>query len=275
MQKDPKEKTIRAFLAGTFPVVRVLTHSLPSEAADTSPTGFTAWQVAFFDTSTRPDLNLQDLVRRLYSEPDKESDTEFAWDMCETRSDLLIRLTCAYQHPVAGQFSLLFRYSRQRDFLRWVVEHGNTVPIADASWSDELASEHPLCLCPVDQDFASRLRLLRLHHQMAKEQRETLTEPEIAAILFEVKRVMSYGELAYFAEETLKMQVTGTDSEYFPNAFAGPEACLQVQQMSRAFHRFLVQVMLVPNMTAGHAHNTLYFFTEDWLAEHPDFSRPD
>jgi hypothetical protein len=75
--------------------------------------------------------------------------------------------------------------------------------------------------CPPDEDFASRLRLLRLHQQMTKEQRTTLTEPEIASILFEVKRVASYGELARFAEEALQIPVSGTDSEYFPNAFVG------------------------------------------------------
>jgi len=91
---------------------------------------------------------------------------------------------------------------------------------------------------------------MRLHHLGAKERRN-LSEAEIATLLFEVKRVMSYGELAAFVEKVLKMPTTGTDSEYFPNAFVGPEAWLQVQQLSRDFHRFLVHVMLVPNMNAG------------------------
>lgn len=266
MRRTIGKQTIQEFLAGTFPVARILTGYFPPDEDGSR----TPLQVAVFDTSKRPDLDLQDLTRLIVAEAGGESDTEFAWDCSETRNDLFVRLTCAYKVPVQGQFALLFRYSQHRDFLRWVVEHGNTVPIADTSWSEQLASEHPLFLCPPDEDFAFRLRLLRLHQQMTKEQRTTLTEPEIASILFEVKRVASYGELARFAEKMLKIQVSGTDSEYFPNAFAGPEARLQVQQLSRDFHRFLVQVMLVPGMTAGHANGTVYFFTEDWLAEHPN-----
>jgi hypothetical protein len=265
------KQTPQEFQAGALPVVHILTgYFPPHEDGSRMPL-----QVAVFDTSTRPDLDLQDLTRLIASESLGESETAFAWDCCETHHDLLIRLTCAYQTPVQGQFALLFRYRRHRDYLRWVVEHGNTVPIADVSWSEQLASEHPLFLCPPDEAFASRLRLLRLHQQMTKEQRTTLTEPEIASILFEVKRVASYGELARFAEEVLRIPVSGTDSEYFPNAFAGPETSLQVQQLSRDFHRFLVHVMLVPGMTAGHANGTVYFFTEDWLAEHPtDLLKP-
>lgn len=271
MRRTIGKQTPQEFLAGTLPVVHILTGYFPPlEDGSRMPL-----HVAVFDTTTRPDLDLQDLTRLIASETLGESDTEFAWDCCETRHDLLIRLTCAYQTPVQGQFALLFRYSRHRDYLRWVVEHGNTVPIADVSWSEQLASEHPLFLCPPDEDFASRLRLLRLHQQMTKGQRTTRTLPEIASILFEVKRVASYGELARFAEEALRIPVSGTDSEYFPNAFAGRDACLQVQQLSRDFHRFLVHVMLVPGMTAGHANGTVYFFTEDWLAEHPtDLLKP-
>jgi len=96
-------------------------------------------QVALVDTSTRPDLDLQDLVRLLFAEAEGESDTEFAWDIYETRNDLLIRLTCAYQSPIQGQFALLFRYTQHHAYLRWVVEHGDTVPVADVSWSERLA----------------------------------------------------------------------------------------------------------------------------------------
>ncbi len=274
MRRTIGKQSVQEFLAGTLPIVRVLAGHAPSEAESGSQRDPMPLQVALVDTSTRPDLDLQDLVRLLFVEAEGESDTEFAWDIYETRNDLLIRLTCAYQSPVQGQFALLFRYNQHHAYLRWVVEHGDTVPVADVSWSERLASEHPLCLCPPDADFAYRLRLIRLHHLVVKERR-ALTEPEIANLLFEVKRMMSYGELAQFAEEVLKIQVSGTDSEYFPNAFAGPEAWLQAQQLSRDFHRFLVQVMLVPGMTSGHANGTLYFFTEDWLAEHRnDFSNP-
>jgi hypothetical protein len=265
MRRTIGKQTIQEFLAGTFPVACILAgYFPPDENGSRAPL-----QVAVFDTSTRPDLDLRDLTRLIAAEAEGESDTEFAWDLYETRHDLLIRLTCAYQVPVQGQFALLFRYSQHHNFLRWVVEHGNTVPIADTTWSEQLAAEHPLCLCPPDRDFADRLRLMRLHHLGAKERRN-LSEAEIATLLFEVKRVMSYGELAAFVEKVLKMPTTGTDSEYFPNAFVGPEAWLQVQQLSRDFHRFLVHVMLVPNMNAGHANGTVYFFTEDWLAEHPN-----
>jgi hypothetical protein len=266
LRRTRGKQTVQEFLAGTFPVARIQAgYFSPDEDGSRVPL-----QVAVFDTSSRPDLNLLDLSRLIVTEAGGESDTEFAWDCCETRHDLLIRLTCAYQVPVRGQFVLLFRYSQHHDYLRWVVEHGNIVPVADTSWSEQLASEHPLCLCPPDEDFVRRLRLMRLHQQMTKERRTALTEPEIVTLFFEVKRVASYGELARFAEEALKIPVSGADSEYFPNTFAGPEAALQVQQLSRDFHRFLVQVMLVPGMTAGHANGTVYFFTEDWQAEHPN-----
>jgi hypothetical protein len=90
----------------------------------------------------------------------------------------------------------------------------------------------------------------------------------MASVLFEVKRYLSYGELAKFASEVLEIPVRGTDSEFLPDAFRGPEAALQVQQMSRQFHVLLLRVMLLDGITSGFYNETVYFFTEAWLAEH-------
>jgi len=118
-----------------------------------------------------------------------------------------------------------------------------------------------------EDGFAYSLRLLRIQ-QLQFRERPALELEEMARVLFEVKRYLSYGELAKFASEVLEIPVRGTESELLPDAFRGPEASLHLQQMSRQFHVLLLRVMLLDGITSGFYNETVYFFTEDWLAEH-------
>ena len=265
MRRNTQRQTLEEFTADTLPVERIVGSTPPSDGSDAASSG--KIPVALLDLTKWPDIDLNDLARLLLIEGD--SSNVFAWDMAETPDDVLIRLTCAYETSGRGQFALLFRYSQHREFLRWVLEHHGVVPIADKAWPEHRASETPLLLCTTDDGFVYRLRLLRIHHLLLQEQRTPDVEAMVK-ILFEVRRYLSYGELATFASEVLKIPVQGTDSEHFPDAFRGPDAALYLQQISREFHVLLLRVMLVDGVTSGFSQKTVYFFTEDWLAEHSD-----
>jgi len=254
-------KSPEKFTAGTLPVVRILSE------ADQASAGTSGEQVpvAILDTSDRPDIDLGALARLHSSVGD--SSTVFTWDMAAGPEDILIRLTCAYDEPVRVKFALLFRYNQHRDFLRWVLEHNGVVPIADQHWAEQQEPDDHLVLCTDDEGFAYSLRLLRIQ-QLQMRGQPPLTPEEMARVLFEVKRYLSYGELAKFASEVLEFPVRGTDSEFLPDAFSGPEAAMQVQQISRQFHVLILRVMLLDGITSGYYNETVFFFTEAWLAEH-------
>lgn len=263
MRRNTHQQTLEEFTADTLPVVHIVEGTPPPDGSEMASGG--KFLVAVLDPTKRPDIDLNDLARLLQVEGDGSN--EFAWDMAESPDDILIRLTCAFRVPVRGQFALLFRYSQHGEFLRWVLEHDGVVPIADAAWPEPRISEHPLLLCTTDEGFAYRLRLLRIHH-LGLDDQHTPSVEEMVKVLFEVRRYLSYGELTRFVSKWLKIPIEGTESEYLPDAFRGPEAALLLQQISRKFHVFLLRMMLVDGVTSGSAQNTLYFFTEDWLAEH-------
>lgn len=265
MRRNTRQQTLEEFTADTLPVVRIVEGTLPPDGSEVASGG--KFLVAVLDLTKRPDIDLNDLARLLQVEGDGSN--EFAWDLAETPDDILIRLTCASTTPVRGQFALLFRYSQHGEFLRWVLEHNGVIPIADRAWPEQRVPGNPLLLCTTDEGFAYRLRLLRIHHLSLGEQRTPAVE-DMVKILFEVRRYLSYGELTRFASNWLKTPVEGTESEYLPDAFRGSEAALLLQQISREFHVFLLHMMLVDGVTSGYAQNTLYFFTEDWLAENSD-----
>ena len=233
-----KGKPPEEFTAGTLPVVRILSEADQASAGTKSE----KLPVAILDASSRPDIDLGELARLHMLEG--ETPTVFTWDMEASPEDILIRLTCAYDQPVRVQFALLFRYSQHRAFLRWVLEHDGVVPIADQEWAEHQEPNDHLVLLTNDEGFAYSLRLLRIR-QLQFRERPALELEEMASVLFEVKRYLSYGELAKFAREVLEIPVRGTESELLPDAFRGPEGVLQLQQMSRQFHVLLLRVMLL------------------------------
>lgn len=252
---------LEGFTTGTLPVVRILSEADQASAGTNSE----KLPVAILDTSGRPDIDLGALARLHLLEG--ETSTVFAWDMEASPEDILIRLTCLYQGPVRVQFALLFRYSQHREFLRWVLDHNGAVPIADQEWAEHQEPDDHLVLLTNDDGFAHSLRLLRIRQLQFREQPAIELE-EMARVLFEIKRCLSYGELARFASEVLEIPVRGTDSEMLPDAFRGPEASFRLEQLSRQFHVLILRVMLLEGITSGYYNGMVYFFTEDWLAEH-------
>lgn len=263
MRRNTQQQTLEEFTANTLPVEHIGEGTFPPDGSEAA--SGRKLLVAVLDLTKRPDIDLHDLARLLQVEGDGSN--VFAWVMAETPDDILIRLTCASETPVRGQFALLFHYSQHREFLRWVIEHDGVVPSADTAWPEHRVSENPLLLCTTDEGFAYRLRLLRIHH-LHLQKLHTPALEEMVKILFEVRRCLSYRELTTFAIEVLKIPVEGTESEYLPDAFRGPKAALSLQHISREFHVPLLRLMLVDGMTSGLSQKTLYFFTEDWLAEH-------
>ncbi len=141
------------------------------------------------------------------------------------------------------------------------------MPIADRVWEGRPQPENHLVLLTDDPGFAYSLRLQRIRQLQLGEWSEINWE-DLLRTLFEIKRYLSYSELAKFANEVLEIPVRGTESEQFPDAFRGPEGVLQLQQLSREFHVLLLRLMLLDGVTSGFFHGMVYFFTEDWLAEH-------
>ncbi len=248
------------FSSGVLTVARIL----PAAEQALSETNSKKVPVAIVDTSNRPDIDLGALATVIHTE---ESVTLFSWDMATSADDLLIRLNCTYEKPVPIQFAVLFRYSQHREFLRWVLEHDGAVPIADRVWEGRPQPENHLVLLTDDPGFAYSLRLQRIRQLQLGEWSEINWE-DLLRTLFEIKRYLSYSELAKFANEVLEIPVRGTESEQFPDAFRGPEGVLQLQQLSREFHVLLLRLMLLDGVTSGFFHGMVYFFTEDWLAEH-------
>ncbi len=163
MRRNIQAQTIEEFTTNTIPVVRIVETHLSSTSSGLGKRG--NMPVAVLDTSKRPDLDLSDLAR--LHELEGDSETEFAWDMLGTPDDILIRLTWAERTSVKGQFALLFRYGQHYQFMRWVFEHGGSVPIAGLNWAESQGPENHLVLEANEDGFASRLRLLLLHRLLS------------------------------------------------------------------------------------------------------------
>jgi hypothetical protein len=203
--------------------------------------------VALLDLAEPPAINLSDLAR---------SNGEFAWAVAETSDDILVRLTRKEPAP----FALCFRLSRHKEFLRWVLEHENRVPLA------EQGSDKHYVLATNDEDLAGSLRLICIH-QMLGRVSGVPDQEQMIRMLFDVKRFLSLQELAAFASELFHIQIRGDEEQMIQNAFGETNAALLVQEISREFRVFLLQVLVLDGIVSGHNLGETYLFTEDWLAE--------
>lgn len=250
------------FAAGTLPVIRILP---PIAEQTSSGESLQRPPVALVDTSSRPALDLGQLAR-LHA-GGKESATVFTWDMEASPEDIFVRLTCLYTEPVRVQFALLFHYSQHREFLRWVLEHNGVVPLADQSSAEPQVPDEGLMLHTTDKGFAYSLRLLRLQ-QLQMGERPALELEDMLRELFAVSRWLPISELVDFAREVLEIPLSGTENEILPDVFSDPVVIRELQGMSQQFHSLLLRLMLLDGISSGFANGTVYFFTDDWLAEH-------
>jgi len=265
MRRNTQAQTIEEFTADTIPIVRIVETHISPDSTEVGSGG--SMPVAVLDTSTRPDVDLNDLAR--LHELEGDSVTEFAWDMLGTPDDILIRLTWAERSPVRGQFALLFRYGQHYQFVRWTLEHGGLVPITGLNWAESQEPDNHLVLAADDDGFASRLRLLLLHRLLSswKEQGQSPDLEKMVWVLLGVRRYLSLGELTDFARDVLKVQVRGNEEQMIQDALGAPNAALLVQQISREFRVLLLRILVLDGITSAKYQETAFLCTEDWLAE--------
>jgi hypothetical protein len=255
-------QTLEEFTVDTIPVERITQMAISSEGSDGANSG--SMPVALFDMSKHRDINLRDLARLHIFE--RDASTEFDWTLAETSNDILIRLTCNYDTPVQGQFALLFRYRQHHEFLRWVLEHNNRLPLADQEWMEGQESDKSLILYTNDDDLAGSLRIMLMHQVLTREQRTPDLE-EMVRIIFDVKRYLSLEELTTFASEVLRIPIRGREEQMIQNATGSPNAALLVQQISREFRVFLLQILVLDGIISGLYQEKVHLFTEEWLKE--------
>jgi hypothetical protein len=255
-------QTLEEFTADTIPVKRIVQMEISSEGSDEVNSG--SLPVALFDMSKHGDINLSDLARLHIFE--RDASTKFDWTLAETSDDVLIRLTCTYDTPVQEQFALLLRYRQHHEFLRWVLEHNNLLPLADQEWMECQGPDKYLVLYTNDDDLAGSLRIMLMHQVLTREQRTPDLE-EMVRIIFDVKRYLSLEELTTFASEILHIPIRGHEEQMIQNATQGPNAALLVQQISREFRVFLLQILVLDGIATGLYQGKVHLFTEAWLKE--------
>lgn len=249
------------FTAGAIPVLGILEQ--PHRAQSESALSARSYPVARLDLSKHPKINLQGLARQGAFLPDAK--TTFEWTLAERAKDILVRLTCTCPMPVSVQFAILFSYRQHQTFLRWVMEHDDDVPVADAHWKEQPGTENAVVLHARNEDLPMSLSIMLMHQILTREERVPDVK-EMAQLLFAVKRYRSLNELADFAREALRMPVQGTEEQMIANATEGPNAALIAQQLSREFRIFLLQILTLEGVTSGMYKGEAHLFTEDWLA---------
>jgi hypothetical protein len=221
--------------------------------------------IALLDLSEHPGFNLGELAQRGIFE--REASTEFDWAIAERSSDILVCLTCTYYLPAQGQFSVLLSYRQHHAFLRWMLEHDNLFPLAAGEWDEQQGSRTPQAvLYAEDDELAVSLGMMLVHQVLSREQHTPSLE-EMVRLLLDARRFISLEELRDFASNVLHLPIRGDEEQMIQNATAGPNAALLVQQISREFRVFLLQVLVLDGITCGLYREELHFFTEEWLAE--------
>ena len=256
-------QTLEEFTAGTIPVERIVWVKSPPEGAATSRSG--AMPTALLDLSEHPDFNLGDLAQQGVFE--RDASTEFDWAIAERASDILVCLTCTYYLPAQGQFSLLLSYRRHHGFLRWMLEHDNLFPLVAGEWHEQQGSGIPQAVLHAEDDeLAVSLGMMLVHQVLSREQHTPSLE-EMVKLLLDVRRFISLEELRAFASNVLHLSTRGEEEQMVQNATGGAGTALLVQQISREFRVFLLQVLVLGGITCGLYREELHFFTEEWLAE--------
>lgn len=251
-----------AFTADTIPVARIVEARDSASSADEALHGNRP--IALLDLSEHPEVNLRDLARkRVFA---REAATTYDWAVGQGANDVLVRLTCTYYAPTREQFAILFSYRAHQLFLRWVMEHENEVPVADAQWREEPGAEEAVVLYAPNPDLPMSLSIMLMHQILTREERVPDVK-EMAQLLFAVKRSRSLSELADFASTALRMPVRGEEEQMIANATAGPNAWMIAQQLSREFRILLLEMLTLEGMSSGMYQGEAHLFTEDWLAE--------
>lgn len=256
-------QTLAEFASGTIPVTRIVwVKSGPEDAAAVSGGGM---PIALLDLSRHPDFDLGHLAQQGIFE--RDAATEFDWAIAERAEDILLCLTCTYYSPVQGQFSLLLSYRDHHGFVRWMLEHDNLLPLAAGECFEAHGSGTPQALLSAEDDELAVSLSIMLMHQMLTRQHHTPSQEEMVRLLLDARRYISLEELSDFARDVLHLTLRGEEEQMVQNATEGESAALLVQQISREFRVFLLQVLVLDGITCGLYRGELHFFTEEWLAE--------
>lgn len=256
-------QTLEEFSVGTIPVVRCVMAkgqvNGPDEAnSQTMP-------VALLDLLKHPDVDLRTLSQ--LGVFDQGAATEFAWAIAGGPDDILVRLTCTYNAPTRGQFTLLFSFLQHNAYLRWLLEHDNQVPLADTDWMEQQESDGPqVVMHASDDNLAKNLRIALIDQTLTFMSRPPSPQ-EMVRILFGVRRFLSLQELVTIADQMWEMPTRGNEEVRIPNAMEGPQAHLRAQHLSHDFHDLLLWLLSQGGITSGFYKGEVHLFTNAWLEE--------